>query len=159
MCLRAVSNPNEKPFPVQCVEYCDMSKDSHNDDVQLIRTLIDRWAEAVRKEDFTAIRADHDPDILMFDVPPPFLSRGIDAYMATWDLFFSCVKKPVTFDFEDVEITAGPEVAFATAKGNCVNTDRDGKREPLEFRLTMGLKKIDGKWRVMHEHHSLPALD
>lgn len=159
MCLRAVSNPNEKPFPVQYVEYCDMSKDSHNNDVQLIRALIDRWAEAVRKEDFAAIRADHDPDILMFDVPPPFLSRGIDAYMATWNLFFSRVKKPVTFDFEDVEITAGHEVAFATAKGNCVNTDRDGKREPLEFRLTMGLKKIDGKWRVMHEHHSLPALD
>jgi uncharacterized protein (TIGR02246 family) len=159
MCPRAVSNSNEKPFVVEYVKYCDMSKDSHNDDVQLIRTLIDRWAEAVRKEDFAAIRADHDPDILMFDVPPPFLSRGIDAYMATWNLFFSCVKKPVTFDFEDVEITAGHEVAFATAKGNCVNTDRDGKREPLEFRLTMGLKKIDGKWRVMHEHHSLPAVD
>jgi ketosteroid isomerase-like protein len=32
------------------------------------------------------------------------------------------------------------------------------KREELEFRLTMGLKKIDGRWRVMHEHHSLPAM-
>jgi ketosteroid isomerase-like protein len=23
--------------------------------------------------------------------------------------------------------------------------------------LTVGLRKIDGRWRVMHEHHSLPA--
>jgi ketosteroid isomerase-like protein len=23
--------------------------------------------------------------------------------------------------------------------------------------LTMCLQKIDGRWRVMHEHHSLPA--
>jgi len=156
-----VCDLKSKPSPTRArnVPSFKPSNDSTSNDVQLIRTLIDRWAEAVRKEDFTAIRADHDPDILMFDVPPPFLSRGIDAYMATWDLFFSCVKKPLTFDFEDVEITAGHEVAFATAKGNCVNTDRDGKREPLEFRLTMGLKKIDGKWRVMHEHHSLPAFD
>jgi ketosteroid isomerase-like protein len=73
--------------------------------------------------------------------------------------FLLNVEKSVTFAFEDVEITAGVDVAFATAKGRCVNIDRAGKREPLEFRLTMGLKKIDGKWRVLHEHHSLPSLD
>ena len=136
-----------------------MAEKSHDGEVQAIRALIQRWAEAVRREDLTAIRAGHDPDILMFDVPPPFSSRGLDAYMATWRLFFSSVEKPVSFSFEDVEVTAGSEVAFATAKGKCVNIDRAGRREPLGFRLTMGLKKIDGNWRVMHEHHSLPAQD
>ena len=136
-----------------------MTEKSHDGDVQALRALIQRWAEAVRREDLTAIRADHDPDILMFDVPPPFSSRGLDAYMATWRLFFSSVEKPVSFSFEDVEVTAGSDVAFATAKGKCLNIDQAGSSEPLEFRLTMGLKKIDGKWRVMHEHHSLPAQD
>lgn len=136
-----------------------MPNDSCTDDVQIIRTLIDRWAAAVRKEDFASIRADHDPNILMFDVPPPFLSRGLDAYMTTWQLFFANQEKPITFSLEDVEITASSDVAFATAKGRCVNIDRTGKREPLEFRLTMGLKKLNGKWRIMHEHHSLPAVD
>jgi ketosteroid isomerase-like protein len=126
-------------------------------DEALIRGLIGKWAKAVREEDRTAIRADHDSNILMFDVPPPFLSRGLDAYMATWELFFSSTEKPLTFDFSDVQITCGQEVAFATAIGRCVNIDANGKREPLEFRLTMGLRKIDGEWRVMHEHHSLPA--
>jgi ketosteroid isomerase-like protein len=55
---------------------------SSNDEV-LIRAFIERWARAVREEDREAIRAAHDPGILMFDVPPPFLSRGLDAYMAT----------------------------------------------------------------------------
>jgi uncharacterized protein (TIGR02246 family) len=136
-----------------------MSEVSCNEDQLAVRALIDRWSEAVRREDFTAIRADHDENILMFDVPPPFLSRGIDAYMDTWRLFFANVEKPVTFNFEDIEITAGSDVAFATATGRCVNIDRSGKREPLEFRLTMGLKKIEGNWRILHEHHSLPALD
>jgi ketosteroid isomerase-like protein len=35
--------------------------------------------------------------------------------------------------------------------------EANGKREPLEFRLTVGLRKIEGKWRAMYEHHSLPA--
>jgi len=122
-----------------------------------ILALIERWAAAVRNEDRPAIGQDHDPDMLMFDVPPPFLSRGLAAYMATWETFLSSVEKPIAFDFHDIEITAGADVAFATATGNCVNIDSKGNREPLQFRLTMGLRKIEGRWRVMHEHHSLPA--
>ena len=127
-----------------------------NDEAE-IRALIDRWAKAVRDEDRSAIRADHDPDVLMFDVPPPFQSQGLDAYMATWETFFTCAERPVAFAFHDIRVTCGRDVAFATAVGRCINTDAHGKREPLEFRLTMGLRKIDGRWRIMHEHHSLPS--
>src|SRR5580698_8929714 len=94
-----------------------------SDDEAEIRALIERWAEAVRNGDRAAIRAHHDDDMLMFDVPPPFLSRGLDAYMASWELFFSCAEKPVVFEFHDVEITAGADVAFATAIGNCTSID------------------------------------
>jgi uncharacterized protein (TIGR02246 family) len=122
-----------------------------------ILAQIKRWAQAVRNEDRAGIRENHDSDMLMFDVPPPFLSRGLDAYMATWETFFAFAERPVAFHFHDIEITAGEDVAFATAVGNCVTIDSNGKREPLQFRLTMGLRKIDGRWRVVHEHHSLPA--
>ncbi len=128
---------------------------SHNE--AEICTLIERWAKAVREEDRAAIRADHDTGILMFDVPPPFLSRGLDDYMATWETFFRSSEKPVAFAFHDVQVTCGQDVAFATAMGRCVSICTGGRREPLEFRLTIGLRKIDGRWRVMHEHHSLPA--
>jgi uncharacterized protein (TIGR02246 family) len=124
-----------------------------------ILALIERWARAVRDQDRPAIREHHDADMLMFDVPPPFLSRGLDAYMATWETFFSTAEKPVAFDFHDIEIAAGEDVAFATAVGSCVYFDPKGKREPLQFRLTMGLRKISGRWRVMHEHHSVPAQE
>jgi uncharacterized protein (TIGR02246 family) len=126
------------------------------DDEAAIRALIERWSQAVRDENRAGIQADHDPDILMFDVPPPFLSRGLDAYMKTWETFFSWTEKPVTFAFHDVKVTCGPDVAFATAIGRCGPSDA---RDPFEFRLTMGLRKIDGAWRILHEHHSVPAVD
>ena len=62
-----------------------VDKPQHATDEAQIRALIERWSKAVRDENRAAIRADHDADILMFDVPPPFLSRGLDAYMATWE--------------------------------------------------------------------------
>ena len=93
----------------------------------------------------------------MFDVPPSFSSRGLQAYLATWERFSSWSEKPVAFDFHDVKIIAGRDVAFATAAGRCAGADPNGKREELEFRLTMCLRKIDGRWRVVHEHHALPS--
>ena len=123
-----------------------------------IRDLIEKWSKGVRDQDRTAIRRDHDANILMFDVPVPFQSKGIDEYMTTWETFFRFAEKPIRFDFTDIEITAGADVAFATAVGHCVTIGKDGRREPLDFRLTIGLRKIDGRWCITHEHHSLPAL-
>jgi ketosteroid isomerase-like protein len=100
-----------------------------------------------------------DEDMLMFDVPPPFLSRGLDAYMATWETFFTGTATPVVFDFDDVDITAGEDVAFATAVGHCINIERNWDKTNLKFRLTMGFRKHGGRWRIVHEHHSLPATD
>jgi ketosteroid isomerase-like protein len=128
------------------------------DDEAELRELIARWSKAVRDENHAGIRADHDPDILMFDVPPPSFSRGIDAYMATWDKFFAWQAKPVQFDFDDLEITAGKDVAFATAIGRCCDLS-SGAKVQLEFRLTMGFRRHDGRWSIVHEHHSLPATE
>jgi ketosteroid isomerase-like protein len=129
-----------------------------SDDEVVLAELIAKWSKAVRDEDLAGIRANHDPDMLMFDVPLPLLSRGLDAYMETWQTFYPSQVRPVIFDFEDLEITAGSDVAFATAIGHCVYIE-SGKKTDLKFRLTMGFKKYDDRWRITHEHHSVPATD
>jgi uncharacterized protein (TIGR02246 family) len=156
--------PAEKRDPRPAFGYPDSMKEQParsepTADEKEIFALIERWSKAVRDEDRATIRQHHDADILMFDVPPPFSSRGLEDYMATWETFFESTEKPVAFHFTDVEITAGSDVAFVTAVGHCVTTDQAGQREPLDFRLTMGLRKgLDGRWIITHEHHSLPAI-
>jgi ketosteroid isomerase-like protein len=83
--------------------------------------------------------------------------EGIEAYKKTWELFFSWSVDPVVFDFTAMDITAGNDVAYVTALMRCAGTETTGESIKLEFRLTMGLRKIDGQWVVMHEHHSIPA--
>jgi len=39
----------------------------------------------------------------------------------------------------------------------CAGTEANGDQTELEFRLTMGLRKVDGRWIIEHEHHSIPA--
>jgi len=124
-----------------------------------IRELIERWSKAVRDENLAGIRADHDPDILMFDVPPPLQIHGLDAYMATWEGFLGWSVKPAMFDLHDVNVVAGKDVAFATAIGRCSGKDKRDQVIQLEFRLTIGLRKRDGQWSIVHEPHSVPATD
>jgi ketosteroid isomerase-like protein len=108
----------------------DRTQTATSQDEAEIHALIERWASAVREQDRAAIRRDHDLDMLMFDVPPPLVSRGLDAYMASWDTFFTWAEKPVAFDFHDVKVTCGVDVAFATALGKCAGVDPAGMFYP-----------------------------
>jgi len=121
-----------------------------------IRTLIENWAMAVRNKNIDAILAHHSEDIVMYDVPPPFQSVGLDAYRKTWDLFYKYTR-PAVFDIQELHITAGNDVAFCFAKMKCEDKSNTEDYVPLDFRLTIGLKKINGQWTIIHEHHSAPA--
>lgn len=122
-----------------------------------IRVLLTSWAAAVRAQDLRGVLAHHADDISMFDVPPPFESQGIEEYEATWALFYSAQPEPVAFDIKRLDVVAGSDVAFAYALMQCAEI-ADGRRVPLDFRLTVGLRKVDGRWTVVHEHHSVPAI-
>ncbi|GAA2796415.1 YybH family protein [Crossiella cryophila] len=124
-------------------------------DEQQIHDLIHRWATAVHAADLEAVLADHAPGIVMFDVPPPEQGlRGLDAYRDSWPGFFQWQSTGALFEIESLEVTAGPEVAFAFALLRC-GTPADFARVPdRRLRLTLGLTKTGGRWSVTHEHHS-----
>jgi ketosteroid isomerase-like protein len=67
-----------------------------------------------------AVVAHHTDDVVMFDVPPPVVVRGIAAYRRTWPPFFRWQRdENGTFDIVELNITAGDTVAFATVLLRC----------------------------------------
>ena len=126
-----------------------------------IRALLEAWADAVRRHDLPAILAHHELEMTMFDLPPPLQCKGIEAYEQTWDLFFRYHKPGTAFDIAELSVTAGEDVAFAVAIMRCGPgaSSNPADREGFLFRLTVGLRKIRGEWRIAHEHHSIPATD
>lgn len=131
---------------------------SHAKEEAEIRALIEAWADAVRRKDEPRILAHHAADMTMFDVPPPPMLRGLDAYARTWPLFYKFSPDPPRYEIRELAITAGADVAFAVALMRC-QTLEEGSFVDLDFRLTIGLKKADGQWTVTHEHHSVPASE
>jgi uncharacterized protein (TIGR02246 family) len=128
-------------------------------DTEAIRAVFESWTAAVRRRDIEGILRNHSSDILMFDLPPPIQTKGIDAYKTSWDLFFSWASDPILFDVIEMQISAGKDLAFIAATMRCAGLKANGEPEALNFRLTVGLRKIDDQWTITHEHHSLPAVD
>src|SRR5262245_18327824 len=127
-----------------------------SDDEQ-IRTLIERWAGAVHAGDMSGVLADHADDIVMFDVPPPYEGvRGIDAYRETWPGIFEWQRQGASFRIDSLVVTAGDHVAYAYASLTSATPDQVADRPENKLRLTIGLRKQNGRWIVAPEHPSFP---
>ena len=126
-------------------------------DEEQIRALIERWAVAVHARDLDTVVADHADDIVMFDVPPPDDGvRGIEAYRETWPPFFEWQARGASFELVELDVTAGEDVGYAHALLRCGMPKELAERPERRLRLTLGLRKQDGRWHVAHEHHSYP---
>jgi len=122
-----------------------------------IRNLINNWLTGIRNRNLDEILPSHSSDILMFDLPGPVQLRGIDAYKKSWYPLFMWLREAGAFDLSEINITAGEDVAFATALIHCKGTEASGEPAEVLGRLTIGLRKTDGQWIVTHEHHSEPS--
>jgi uncharacterized protein (TIGR02246 family) len=129
-------------------------------DEATVTALVRRWTEAVHAGDLDTVLADHDPDIVMFDVPPPDQGvRGLVAYRETWPSFFDWQRGGASFEITDLDVTAGDDVAFAHALLRCGTPEELAAHPDHRLRITIGLRKHDGRWIVTHEHHSFPDRD
>lgn len=128
-------------------------------DERAIRDLVERWATAAHEGDLETVLAHHDEEIVMFDVPPPEDGvRGLAAYEATWPGFFRWQER-ATFDLLSLDVVAGQDVAFAYGLLRCGTPEELEAIPDRRLRLTVGLRRIDGQWTVLHEHHSFTARD
>ena len=69
--------------------------------------------------------------------------------------FMTCPKGPISFVPSELQVTTGSDVALASCLIHCDGTSA----RPLDLRLTVGLRTIDGQWTIVHEYHSVPTTE
>jgi ketosteroid isomerase-like protein len=82
---------------------------------------------------------------------------GIDAYRETWPPFFEWQARGASFEIVRLDVTAGADVAYAEALLRCGTQEELAANPASRLRLTIGLRKQDGRWQVAHEHHSFAS--
>jgi len=118
-----------------------------------IREVIADWAGALRAKDAARVKSHGVPDMVHYSLAPPLIDDGA----GTNDLqkWFDTWEGPIGYEFRDLEITADGDVAFCHCLNHMTGT-QSGERADVWFRHTLGLRKIDGRWKIAHSHESVP---
>jgi len=120
-----------------------------------IRCVIDAWTKGLHDKDAKAVASCLIDDPVVYSLAPPLVAtdegEGIQAWFDTWS-------GPIGYDLPDLEIAAAADVAFAHGLAHMTGTKTDGETPDLWFRTTLGLRKRDGAWKIVHVHESVPFL-
>jgi len=121
-----------------------------------IQALLEEWAAATRENRKNDVLKNHSDDVLIYDVLAPMKYEGAEAYRGSWDEWQPETEGEGQFALEDLSVTAGADVAFATCFIRCGGTLPNGHTFEDLVRATFCLQKPAGTWRVMHQHISKP---
>lgn len=124
-----------------------------------IRELYDRWAKAFRARDIDGIMSVYASEgtVVGYDIVPPLQYVGKEAYRKDYEMFLAQYDGPVDVEYRDLRIVASGDVAFIHALERMSGTLKNGQKSDVWVRATSGLRKIKGKWFIVHDHISVPA--
>lgn len=135
------------------------------DDEAQIRDLLARMVAGLRAKDAAQVLADHAPDVVSYSLAPPLGSRRGDLVdigggrkvdmataegVQTWLDGFG--DAPFEYEIRDLEVVAGGAAAYAYGLARMGSPGVFS----MWFRVTIGLRKIDGRWLITHSHESVP---
>jgi uncharacterized protein (TIGR02246 family) len=132
-----------------------MSTNKANDEAR-IRELMDNWAKKFRAKDLDGIMSIYAPDIVSFDAIARLQFKGVDEYRKHWEACLSFGQGPIIFEIRDMNVATGDGVAFTHYLTRCGGTDQNGEEKASWMRATVCYRKINGEWKVVHEHYSAP---
>ena len=118
-----------------------------------IEELFERVARAHVDHDADAIVEAYSPDAVIFDLAPPLVRRGMNrdsvaSWLGGWD-------GPIQIDAHEVNLTVEGDAAFVSAL-NRMRGRQGGEDQDMWYRTTVCLRKTSGRWRIVHDHSSVP---
>jgi uncharacterized protein (TIGR02246 family) len=121
-----------------------------------IRQLVEHRSEAIRSRDFERSTSMMAEDYLLFDVVDPLQSKGAGAARNRAKEWFATFQGPIGYEIHDLQINAGNEVGFSHGLNHVSATRLDGNPLDMWWRATVCYRKVDGHWKITHEHNSVP---
>jgi uncharacterized protein (TIGR02246 family) len=127
-----------------------------NPDEATIRAQIDQRVAAVRAKNADAVLTCYARDVATFDLMAPLANLGIDAVRKRLVEWFASFEAPIDYELRDVQLAVAGDVAFDHHFTHVRGTTKTGQHIDMWFRETMGYRRVDGHWKVTHQHSSVP---
>lgn len=131
---------------------------TRSEDEAQIRDLLATKEAAMRARDAALLVSRFGPDAVTFTLAPPLQHAGPQVSDPSgFQGWFAGFDGPIDYEIRDLSVTVGDDVAFGHSLDRLTATPHgDVESFTLWARTTVGLRKIDGRWQITHEHNSTP---
>ncbi len=148
--LASLAPSHSNPRPIASAQHSSYAE---------IRAVYDRWKKAFEARDLDGIMALYAPGdaVVAYDIVPPLQYRGYAAYRQDYQSFLAQYVGAIRVEYRDLRILSSGDLGVINALERITGRLKSGERSDLWLRATSVMRKIDGKWLIVHDHISLPA--
>jgi ketosteroid isomerase-like protein len=93
--------------------------------------------------------------LIIFDAIPPPKHSGTQAWRKNLEGFV-VADNPGILEITQLEIINDGKIGYAHSIQRFTGTDKSGKKVAMAFWVTDCLEKENDKWKIVHEHNSMP---
>ncbi len=121
-----------------------------------LTALVESRAAAVAAKDVETLVAQYAEDVTLFDALGPLRDTGQEVERNRLREWFGAYRTSIDLRIRDLEVVAGNEVGFAHYVFQVRGTLTDGTDVDMAVRATLGFRRGEDGWKIVHEHSSVP---
>jgi len=123
---------------------------------QELRNVVAERVAAVRSMDPAPLAARLADDVVAFNVLPPLQLSGRDEVIAQTNAWFAGYPDGIGYEVHDVRASANGDVGFVSFLYHVSGVMTDGTEVDMWVRASLGLRRMDAQWFIVHDHESVP---
>jgi uncharacterized protein (TIGR02246 family) len=127
-----------------------------DDAVRQLRSLIDDRVAAIARRDAEALANVQADDVLACNLMPPLRIRGADGVAGQLGRWFDGYADGPGYEVRDLQVDAEGDLGYCAFLYHVTGTLHSGDEVSMWVRATLVAKRVDGVWRVIHGHESIP---
>ena len=121
-----------------------------------LTTLVESRIGAVAAKDVETLVAQYAEDVTLFDALGPLRDTGRDVERNRLREWFGGYRSTIDLTIKDLEVVADGDVGFAHYLFRVRGTMTDGTEVDMWVRATIGFRRGEDGWKIVHEHSSVP---
>jgi uncharacterized protein (TIGR02246 family) len=121
-----------------------------------LAALVESRVAAVAAKDVETLVAQYADDVTLFDALGPLRDTGRDVERTRLREWFGAYRTSIDLRIRDLEVVADGEVGFAHFVFRVRGTMTDGTDVDMAVRATVGFRRGEDGWKIVHEHSSVP---
>ena len=125
-------------------------------DAAAILAIVEDTRRGVCAKDLRRVLSHYAPEVVTFDLVEPMVHRGIDEVRARLRSWFDSFRSDIQYEHRNAELRVRGDVAFGYRTTHVRGTNVFGELIDMWFRETICFRKIEGVWKIVHQHSSVP---